>query len=110
MLTVGMLIDHLCSERKKLDAECREPTLSYVGFDFELDPIVEHGTNEYVLEISDTNTKPLSVDGNIKYLQCFNRDLPIRSEGAGFNNGRNIRIVAHNLACGKVEFELEPEN
>ena len=45
MLTVGMLIDHLCSERKKLDAECRESKLSYVGFDFELEPIIEHGTN-----------------------------------------------------------------
>lgn len=109
MLTVGKLIDHLELEREKIERECRESTLSYIGYDFELEPVLDVNTYNYVLQITDTSMKPLSLDGNLKYLYCFNRDLPILSEGAGFNSGKNIKIVAHNSSCGKVKFELEPE-
>lgn len=106
MLTVGKLIEHLEMEREQLEKECRESTVSFLHSDFELEIVLNPSTQDYFLQITGNSEKPASIDANMKYLHCFNRQLPILTEKEGFELGKPVQIVAYNSSCGKVEFCL----
>ena len=106
MLTVGQLIEHLEMEREQLEKECRESSVSFLHYDFELEIVLNHSTQDYFLQITANSENPASIDANLKYLHCFNRQLPILTENEGFELGKQVQIVTHNSSCGKVEFCL----
>lgn len=108
MLTVGKLIDHLEMELEQLESECRDSVVSLLNKDFVLELAVEHRSQEYVLEVRETTTEPTSTKSNIKYLGCFNRDLPLVTEAVGINSGMPLEVIAHNSSCGKVDYCLTP--
>ncbi|MUJ20435.1 hypothetical protein [Aliivibrio fischeri] len=106
MLTIGTLIDHLKQESKQLNSTHSESVLSFLHNDFELEILLVL-EDEYVAQIKDSPARPVSVASNLKYLHCFNRDLPIVIEGV--RSEREVSIIAYNSPCGKVEFCLTPD-
>ncbi len=108
MLTIGKLIDDLEPECSQLESESRESILSFLDYDFELELTLDNNTDQYVAQIKECSSSPVSLRSNLKYLHCFNRDLPIMTEPKGFGSGSHVHMVASNSSCGKVEFCLMP--